>query len=154
MTPRRRRRPKAKSESQELPPTTDDLESLDESNTPFSTLADPDATTWQESPDQGITAPVKLPSQEAMTVQLGPVNYIERLDEYHSDENLAYALIGLLVGAILGIIADGFVQIPVQFSSLSIILIIILVIFSGFSLLWLIRIRNRRKSVQKQIIEN
>ena len=41
-----------------------------------------------------------------MTVDLAPLNLIERLDEYGSDENLYYTLMGIFAGGILGIIAN------------------------------------------------
>lgn len=152
MTNRRRRRRNVKSEPQELPPTTDNLEAQDELKTSVDILADPEATTWEESPGREITAPVELPSQEAMTVRLGPVNLIERLDEYHSDENLAHTLIGLFVGAILGIIADWFIKIPIQVTPFSVILIVILFLLTVSTIFWLIRIRKRRNNIQRQII--
>jgi hypothetical protein len=153
MTPRRRRPPKAISESQELQPTTDNLESAEESIHPFSTLADPDATTWQESPEPEITAPVKLPSQEAMTVQLGPVHFIERLEEYQSDENLGFTLIGLFIGAIIGVVINWATNEPFIVTPFSLILIGIFFIFAIGTGIWLRRTRIRRENIKRRLLE-
>lgn len=148
----RRYRPIASTPSRELAhPTTDNLEEVEEARPPVGALSDPDATTWQQETEPKITAPVKFPSQEQMTVQLGPINLIERLKEYQSDETLAHTIIGLFVGAVLGIMADWFTKTPFTINSFSVILIIILVVISIATGIWLWRIRSRKKIVYNQI---
>jgi len=85
---------------------TTDADIPDEPAVADNTFYNPGSTTWQEPYEDDLTAPVKLPTPEAMTVQLGPVNLIERFDEYQSDENLGYTLIGLFAGAAFGILGD------------------------------------------------
>ena len=151
MTPGRCKSPSSQFSSQELHPTTDDLEAIEDATPTIGALSDPDATTWHEPLEHELTAPVQLPSKEAMTVRLGPINLIERLDEYHSDETLAHTLVGLFFGAILGIISDLFSKSPFEISPFSIILIVILLILSVSAIVWLMRIRKRRMKVQEQL---
>lgn len=111
-----------------------------------------DATTWRPAAED-LTAPVRLPSQEAMTVQLGPVNLIDRLDEYQSDENLGYALLGLFLGVILGILGDAAASSDVEFtiSRYSIVAIIVLGVVTLAVVVWLYRLRVREKRVHGQL---
>ena len=66
---------------------------------------DPDYTTYEETVTP-LTAPVQLPSQESITVKMAPINLVDRLEEYHSDENLGYSIFGVLLGAAFGVIVN------------------------------------------------
>lgn len=114
-------------------------------------IAAPDATTWHESPEDELTAPVMLPSQETLAVRLAPINLIERLEEYQTDENLAYILIGLFIGAIFGIICNWATSAPFQMSRPSIVLILLLIILAIGTGIWLYRIHKRKKSVKDKL---
>ena len=117
-----------------------------------SALTNPDSTTWQEPIEEELTAPVKLPALESMTVQLGPVNLIERLDEYHSDENIAYTLVGLCAGAALGILGDWAVNASSPITGVSVVLVVVFVLLSIGVGFWLWRIRKRKIAVRNRIV--
>jgi hypothetical protein len=108
-----------------------------------------DSTTWQ---DEELTAPVVLPSRREMTVQLAPVNLIERFDEYKADENIAWTVIGLLVGAILGVIGNWATTEPPHISRLSVGLIIVLLIMIVPAKVWLVRLRQRADTVKRRLL--
>lgn len=151
MTPQREtpRAPRVKQQPL-LPLTSSEPEDFGSVTLPLDELAQ-DPTTWHDRPEEPLTAPVSLPSQEAMTVRLGPLNLIERLEEYQSDENLAHAVIGLFVGAILGIIANWATNTPFQISSFSIVLIVLLVVLAISGGCYLKRIRRRKESVKRKL---
>lgn len=58
------------------------------------------------SRSEELKADVLLPPMDAMRVQLVPSHSLDRLEEYRSDENKAYLLIGAFLGAILGILSN------------------------------------------------
>ena len=135
-----------------LPLASSEPESSEAGPYALDPLVGEDATTWRTSPGE-MTAPVRLPSREAMTVELRPMNLIERLDEYQSDENLAYGALGLFLGAILGIIGDWAVASYPEFevSPLSIALVVILAVMTLAVALWLYRIRRRRNRIEDRM---
>lgn len=143
--------PKIEESSSYLPsPRTGSLES---SRSGIKELV-PDSTTWREpSEPADLTAPVEIPSKESMTVKLSPSNLVERIDEYQSDENLAHTVIGLLVGTIIGIISDWLIEEPLKISDASLVLAIACVVFTIFAVIWLYRIRKRKKSVKRKLEE-
>ena len=136
---------------QPLSLTSSELEALESVTSSLDRLI-PDTTTWCDRPEDTLTAPVRMPSQEAMTVRLGPINLIERLEEYQSDENLAHTFLGLFMGAILGIISNWANNTPFQISGFSAVLIVLLVILAIGVGIWLRRIRRRKESVKNKLL--
>jgi hypothetical protein len=55
---------------------------------------------------QELTAKVLLPPPESMNIQLVPSHRLEQLEEYSGDQNLFYALAGLLLGTALGMLVN------------------------------------------------
>jgi len=149
--PPQREKPKiSRIERESFRPTSSEPESFEGITSVVDTLA-PDSTTWHEKPEDTLTAPVRMPSREAMTVHLGPLNLIERVEEYQADENQAHTLLGLFVGAILGIIANWATSTPFQISSFSIVLIVLLIILTISVYIWLRRIRRKKDSVKSKL---
>ena len=58
-------------------------------------------------PSQSITAPVILPPPEDMEVRLVSSTSLERLEEYRSEVNKWYTIVGIFLGAILGIFINS-----------------------------------------------
>lgn len=152
MSKRRRRPATSQTGRYPHPPTTTDADSPEETAPSDSSLANPDSTTWQEPIEEELTAPVKLPTPESMTVQLGPVNLIERLDEYQSDENIAYTLVGLFTGAALGILGNWAVNAGSPITGVSVVLVVVFILLSVGIGFWLWRIRKRKIAVRNRIV--
>lgn len=55
---------------------------------------------------QQLSAPVTVPTREAMQVDLVPYSYIQSLKEYQSDENVWFAGVGATIGAMLGVLTN------------------------------------------------
>ena len=110
-----------------------------------------DKTTWQAAEDELLVAPVELPSKKSLAVKLGPINLIDRLDEYQSDENALYALVGLFGGGALGILVDWAASADTPISPLSVSLAAIFVFITIIVTFFLLRIRSRKESVKKKL---
>lgn len=101
--------------------------------------------------DQTLKADVLLPSDEVMKVKLVPLHYMERLDEYRSDENWAFSLGGIFLGALLGIITNGFFTLEDTLSSPTFMLLLLFSILTGMAYLWGMRIRKRVQRVHDRM---
>jgi hypothetical protein len=99
-----------------------------------------------------LTARILLPERKHLNVPLAPVHSLERLEEYRSDENIAYLLTGAFVGAILGILSNWADNDPFVLTRISIVLMILLVILTIFCVIWAIRLNRRATSVKKDIL--
>jgi len=63
-------------------------------------------TRLQDKTGEALTAPVRFPSREAMEVSLVPSTYLQRLEEYRSDESRWFSFFGIFVGAIIGVFVN------------------------------------------------
>jgi hypothetical protein len=86
-----------------------------------------------------------------MTVDLAPLNLIDRLEEYRSDENLYYTLLGVFAGGILGILANWATTALPTLPPFSVILIILLLILAAADGVILWRLGRRKAKVSKRI---
>ncbi len=111
---------------------------------------DSNYTTYEDI-ESTITAPVRLPPREAIAVQLGPVNLVNRLEEYQSDENLGHMLIGLFVGTALGILSNWVTNPDEGIAPVSVILLVFVLIIAFGVGIWLRRTKQRRSSVKREI---
>ncbi len=111
---------------------------------------DQDYTTYEDVQDT-FTAPIRLPSRESIAVQLGPLNLVDRLEEYQSDENLGHTLLGIFLGAVLGILGTWFTTPEVPISPFSIILIVVFIVIAIGIGIWLYRIKRRKRNVKADI---
>lgn len=132
----------------EPPSSTEVLGSVDRGVSPEN-IPDPDYTTYEDF-EGAITAPVRLPPRDAITVQLGPINLVDRLEEYQSDENLGHTLIGLFFGAALGIIVN-WVTAPSSPSGISGVLLGFLIMIAIGAGIWLRRVKRRKQEVKSEI---
>jgi hypothetical protein len=138
-----------------LPPATTELVQDEEGTISAESIPDPDYTTYEDMGSR-LTAPVRLPSREAIAVQLGPLNLINRLEEYQSDENWAQFAIGVFFGAILGIVVEwmtsqDMTSQDLEISQSSLVLMALLVVLTIASVLWLRRIRKRKSSLKEEL---
>lgn len=113
-------------------------------------LNEPESTT-AENFLKDYTAPISLPRREDITVKLGPVNLVDRLDEYQSDENLLTFFLGIFIGAIVGIVSNWATEREFVVTPFSLILLAIFAALAIGSGVWLKRIRERRKKVKNEI---
>lgn len=99
-----------------------------------------------------LSADIVLPPPDSMAVRLVPIQQIERLEEYRSDENWLYLLIGAFLGGIFGILSNWANTDKFELTRYSIVLMIILLFLTVLGVLWAIRLKKRAQSVVKAII--
>ena len=97
-----------------------------------------------------LTARVLLPP---LVVRLLPSVALERLEEYHSDENIVYLLIGVFAGGVLGIISNWATGVPLVVSHSSFILLLVYLFLTMVFAFWARRIRQRVEDVRNQILK-
>lgn len=98
-----------------------------------------------------LTAEVVLPSDETMAVHLVPSHLLERLEEYRSDENKVFLLIGAFSGAILGILANWATNEVLTITRFSIILMGIFFSLAILSIAWAVLISYRASKIKKTL---
>lgn len=98
-----------------------------------------------------LTARILLPPTEMTDVQLLPSGVLERLEEYRSDENIAYLLIGGFGGGILGILSNWATNENYVITRFSIVLIGLFATLFILSMLWAWRIHNRALVAKNKI---
>ena len=99
-----------------------------------------------------LTAPVTLPSTEDMSIRLVPSHFLERLEEYRSDEGIALLVTGLFGGGVLGVLislATGEVSRLSPFSIVLLILMIMLAVLSGY---WIAKMRSRISKIRDRML--
>lgn len=101
-----------------------------------------------------LTARVILPRQEDMNVRLIPSHSFERLEEYRSDENIAYLLIGVFAGGICGILSNWAANESLVITRFSLVLMCFLAVLTIACVLWVRIIRSRTNAVKGQILSN
>jgi len=101
---------------------------------------------------QELTARVRLPRLEDMDVHLVPSHSLERLEEYRSDENVAYLLIGAFGGAVLGILANWATSEQFTITRFSIVLMLLLTVPTIACCFWARRLHQRAALVKEQML--
>jgi hypothetical protein len=93
---------------------------------------------------------VRVPVE--MFVDLVEAAHLDRLEEYRSDENIAFALLGLL-GGILGNIFVGWLgDLPGSITSESLIMFLVFSAVAWAVVVWLRRLRRRAASTKVQML--
>lgn len=98
-----------------------------------------------------LTAEMILPPPEARNIRLIPEHHFDRLEEYSSDENVSYLLVGLFVGAAVGIIVNWATNDTFNPSAVSITFLAIFVALALATVAWVFRVKRRAKKVTNQI---
>lgn len=99
-----------------------------------------------------LTARMLLPPREVTDIYLLPAGLFQRLEEYRSDEKAIYLFIGILGGAILGILSNWVTNEPFVITRISVILTVVFSALGatcGFRA-WLIHKRVAR--IKKRIL--
>lgn len=91
------------------------------------------------------------PPQELMDVHLIPISILMRLNEYHSDEKIAYSLVGLLGGSMLSILTTWATSSPLIITNQSVILLFVFSIMEIFCIAWIVRINGRVRDLMKDL---
>lgn len=97
-----------------------------------------------------LTARMILPPPELTDVQLLPSGALERLEEYRSDENIAYLLTGAFGGAVLGILSNWVTNDPFVITRSSGILIVVFIALTIACIFWARRIHQRADKLKEQ----
>ena len=99
-----------------------------------------------------LTARILLPPREMTDVQLLPSDALDRLEEYRSDENIAYLLIGAFSGAILGILSNWATNDTFVITRVSLVLLGFFAVLCGMSIFWAWRLRGRIASIKQKTL--
>lgn len=99
-----------------------------------------------------LQASVRLP--EDMTIQLVKSDLLEHLDEYRSDENKAYLLIGIFAGTESGILVNWATEENFSITRPSLVLIILFALLLGMSVWWATQLHIRATKLKKKIFRS
>ncbi len=102
--------------------------------------------------NERLRAKVVLPSAEDMAVRLVPSNSLDRLEEYRSDETKAYLLIGIFLGAVLGILSNWITDPGFEITRVS---GAFMIIFSALAVLaagWAAQVSARSRRVRSRLL--
>lgn len=100
---------------------------------------------------QPFSASIKLPPRNTMEVRLVPVTMLDRLEEYRSDENLSYLLMGVFSGAILGVLTNWTTDSPSSVTEFSVLFLFFLIVLMIFSSTWAYRLAKRVRRVKDEM---
>lgn len=98
-----------------------------------------------------LTSRLLLPPPELTDQPLLPWGTLERLEEYRSDENVAYLLLGAFVGAVLGILSNWATNEALVITRASIILQVLFVVLAIVCILWIRRLRQRAARITESV---
>lgn len=101
-----------------------------------------------------LTAPISFPRREDMTVQLIDSSLLDRLEEYRSDETVAFLFVGAWLGAILGVLVNWYTAAEFVVTRESQVLLAILFILLGGSAFVAFRLRRRAAMVKRRLFPN
>lgn len=99
-----------------------------------------------------LKADIVLPPKEVMDVRLVPSHSLDRLDEYRSDENKAYLLIGAFCGTILGILANWATDENFTITRPSLVFMGVFLVLALLSITWAYQISRRAKKVREEML--
>lgn len=99
-----------------------------------------------------ISAPVSIPKREDMAVSLVPVDIVYRLEEYRSDQQYWESTMWALVGAILGVVVNWSTSEPLVISKMSVIILIMLLVFSFITLSSALKYRKRADRIKERML--
>lgn len=109
-----------------------------------------DAVSRLQTTSLEITAPVTIPSSDDLTVSLVPASFLERLEEYRSEESKWLSGLGIFAGSILGIfinVATGGSMSAQAWIILAVLMV--MVCFTGWSA-W--TYRQRGNNLKEQLL--
>lgn len=86
-----------------------------------------------------------------MEVRLVASHSLERLEEYRSDENKYYLLIGLFGGAVLGILSNWFTNEQFTITRFSTVFMLLLAILTVACIFMALRISKRAEGLKSKI---
>jgi hypothetical protein len=99
----------------------------------------------------GLLARVILPRQEEMSIQLVPAHLLDRLEEYRRDVGIYTIYIGVVSGAIAGILVNWATGGESAITLVSMILVLSFVVFDGLGCLRLWQISRRADAAKKRM---
>lgn len=99
-----------------------------------------------------LKADIVLPPKEVMDVRLVPSHSLDRLEEYRSDENKAFLLIGAFSGAILGILANWAADESFTVTRPSLVLMGVFFVLTLLSIVWVCQISRRARRVKVSML--
>lgn len=101
-----------------------------------------------------LSARIILPSQDVTDVHLIPTHSLDHLEEYRSDENIVYLLIGAFSGAILGVLSNWATTEPFVITRFSIVLLSILAVLTVACIFWAWRLRKRTTALKERFLNH
>lgn len=101
---------------------------------------------------EDLKARLFLPPSDLTDIRLVPAHLLERLEEYHADGNLAFLLIGALIGALVGIPVNWATNEEVVFNEFTVALVCIVLILIICTIVWTSRLIRRAKLVKEKML--
>jgi hypothetical protein len=101
-----------------------------------------------------LKARVLLPSEEDMTISLVPSHFVERLGEYYLENTVAFLLLGLFLGAVLGIVVNWATNEKFVVTNVSLVLISLFVLLATGSALWAFYMGRKSTAVRNQMLRH
>jgi hypothetical protein len=99
-----------------------------------------------------LKAPILIPALDDLAVPLVPSDWVYRLEEYRSDETIAFILVGLFGGAILGILGNWATNPQFEITRISFILMLLFFLLGVFACRWAFVIRARAAIVKQRML--
>jgi hypothetical protein len=97
-----------------------------------------------------LTTRILLPPPQLTEVKLVPSGALERVEEYRSDEKIAFLLMGLFLGGIVGVLVNWATNDPLTITRFSIVIVCFLATLATGTVYWAYRIAKRVESVRKR----
>ena len=100
-----------------------------------------------------LVAPIIIPAIDDMKINLVPTNWLERLEEYRSDERIYSLLFGLFGGALLGMIAAWFANSQNSINAYAVAFLLVLVILTMACAIIFYRANQRAQGMRKKMLD-
>jgi hypothetical protein len=100
---------------------------------------------------QDVSAPIYVPDREDIAILLVPFDTVHRLEEYRAEHQYWEVVMWTFIGSILGVIVNWTTSQPIIFSKVSVILLIMLTIFTVIAFASSIKYKKRVEKIKEKM---
>ncbi|MCB0172492.1 MAG: hypothetical protein KDJ97_18250 [Anaerolineae bacterium] len=104
--------------------------------------------------ERELNARIVLPPREDMSVKLVPSHSLERLEEYRGDESIAFLLIGLFGGAIMGVLINWITDEDFVITRQSIVFVSFFLFLTVLCGWWAFQLKKRSGRIRDKLLYN